>query len=385
MNLQSIIITDMMGVLILIVLMISSALVRQRRSPSDRLFTVMCILTALSCIADMFAFIVDGQTYPGAHATAVFLNVFTYSTNIIVSAMWMLYVDLRLYGSITHMLKTLRRTCLPGIAGLIGIFINIRWNFIYCFDAQNVYHRMPFSTFYFCLTYFYLISSVFIRRSYKKRIGSIRFVPVWLFLLPIVCCTTAQLLCYGISLAWCSVAIGLVSMYMGVQNELAYLDPLTKLFNRNYLNHALKHFTYAHTAVSGIMLDMDRFKSINDSYGHDEGDAALTEAAILLRKAVAKAAANAVTIRFAGDEFVILIPNGTAVQTEEIIRNIRTEETAFNAGGKKPYPLLFSLGTGTLSADGSTEAFLKEMDSRMYEQKKQRHAQQQAVQTPDIA
>ncbi len=373
MNLQSIIVTDLMGVLILIVLMVSSHLVRQRRSTGDRMFTAMCILTAFSCIADLFSFMVDGLTYHGARETAVLLNFFTYSTNIIISAMWLLYVDLRLYGSISHMLRTLKMLCLPGIIGLAGLVVNLKWNFIYYFDADNVYHRMPFSTFYFCLTYFYLFSSVFVKRAYKKRMGNIRFVPVWMFLMPIVCCTTAQLIVYGISLGWCSVAIGLVSMYMGLQNELAYLDPLTKLYNRNYLNHVLRQFSNQHAEVCGIMLDMDRFKSINDTYGHDEGDAALIETAKLMLASIPD---NGVPIRFAGDEFMILIPSGTEVQVKQTIENIRKQESAFNRSGKKPYPLLFSLGTGRLNADSSTEEFLKEMDRHMYEQKKQRHEQQ---------
>lgn len=228
-------------------------------------------------------------------------------------------------------------------------------------------YRMPFSIFYFCLTYFYLIASVVIRRVYRKRMGRIRFVPVWMFLMPIICCTTAQLLSYGISLAWCSVSIGLVSMHMSLQNELAYLDPLTKLFNRNYLNHILKQFSYLHTEVYGIMLDMDHFKSINDTYGHDEGDAALMEAASILFSSLTE---NAVPVRFAGDEFMILIPSGTEETASQIIQNIRREEAAFNESGNKPYALLFSLGTSKLSAHLSTEQFLKDMDNRMYEQKK---------------
>lgn len=371
MNMQAIIITDTIGVMILTILMISSSLVRQRRTPSDRVFTVMCVLTALSCIADMFAFMVDKQNYVGAYTTAMFLNTFTYAANIIISALWMLYVDLRLYNSIPHMLRTLKRAFLPGAVGLIGLLVNLKWSFVFYLDSGNEYHRMPAATFYFFLTYFYLISSVFIRRSHRKRMGSTRFVPVWLFLTPIVCCTTAQYLVYGISLAWCSVAIGLVSMYMGLQNEMAYLDPLTSLFNRNYLNHVIKHYCYVQTEVFGIMLDLDHFKSINDTYGHDEGDHALIEASNIL---AGSAQGKAIPIRFAGDEFMILIPSGTEEELEQIIAHIRSEEAKRNQSSKKPYKILFSLGTAKLPAGGSIEQFLKEMDNQMYEQKKKRHA-----------
>ena len=170
-------------------------------------------------------------------------------------------------------------------------------------------------------------------------------------------------------------------MYMGLQNERAYLDPMTKIFNRNYLNHVLKQFSYLHAEVCGIMLDMDHFKAINDTYGHDEGDAALIEASKILVKASVE---HAVPIRFAGDEFIILIPSGTAEDTERIIQIIRQEESAFNASGKKPYRLLFSIGTGKLAQDISTEQFLKDMDNSMYEQKKLRHMQEKATAFADM-
>lgn len=376
MNLQSIIITDSMGVLILIVLLLSSYLVRQRRQISDRFFTIMSVVTVVSCIADMFSFIVDGQDYDGALATAYFTNYFTYTANIVVSCMWMLYVDLRLYGSAKHMRRTLKRLCLPGVVGLVGLVLNMKWHFVFSIDSDNVYHRKTCATYYFFLTFFYLFASVFIRRRHRKRYGKTRFVPVWLFLMPIIVCATAQYLVYGISLAWCSVAIGLVSMHMGLQNELSYLDPLTKIYNRNYLSHLLSMFRYSHIEVRGIMLDLDRFKSINDNYGHDEGDAALIAAARILSISSTE---KAIPVRYAGDEFMIIVPVGTDKEIEEIKANIRREEKAFNERTKKPYKLLFSLGTGKLSPGGDLDKFLKEMDDNMYEEKKLRHDAEERV------
>ena len=371
MNLQSIIITDSMGVLILIVLMLSSYLVRQRRQISDRIFTTMCVVTAVSCVCDMFSFIADGQTYEGAYTTAVLTNLVTYTANIVVAAMWMLYVDLRLYGSRTHMLKTLKRMCLPGVIGLIGLVLNIKWEFIYYYDSDNYYHRKTLATYYFFLTFFYLLSSVAIRRSHRKKYGKTRCVPVWLFLMPVLVCATAQYLVYGISLGWCSVAIGLVSMHMGLQNELSYLDPLTRLYNRNYLSHLMNMLEYSHVEVRGIMLDMDHFKSINDNYGHDEGDAALIEAARIISMSSTD---KAIPIRYAGDEFMIIVPSGSDKEIEEITANIRAEEKNFNNSGAKPYKLLFSLGSSKMSPGGNVDKFLKEMDDNMYEDKKKRHS-----------
>lgn len=372
MNLQAIIVTNSMGVLILAVLMISSSLVRQRRLLSDRVFTVMCILTALSCVADTIGFLCNEKTDKASVATAFIMDTFTYVTNIVVCILWCLYVDLRLYASNRHVISTLKKICLPGAIGLVGLLINPFTGLVFVIDAEGVYQRSTAAPYYFMLTYFYLFASVFIRRSHKKKMGMTKFVPVWMFLIPILICAVIQMFVYGISLTWCSVAIGLVSMHMSLQNELMYLDPLTRLYNRNYLNHTINQYRNSKLNILGIMLDMDGFKQINDTYGHSEGDEALVEMSRLLERAVP---GKAIPIRYAGDEFMILIPGDSRNELDEVVNAVRREEREFNESGKKPYKLSFSLGTSTFAGDSDPDAFLKEMDKNMYLEKKQKHGE----------
>jgi len=369
MNIQSIIITDTIGVLILIILAVSSQFIRQRRMLSDRLFTAMCVLTASSCVGDLLAFLFDGVTGEGTYPALMFLNTFTYMTNICTSLLWSLYVTARLYGTKRHTIRVLKMLILPAAVGAVGLIVNLKWNFIFTIDEEHYYHRLTAAGYYFAVTYFYLFSSVFIRRHYRKRMGKLCFLPIWMFLSPRVCCTIAQFLVYGISLAWCSVAIGLVSIHMSLQNELSYLDPLTKLYNRNYLTYILNQSVHTKTEMRGIMLDMDKFKSINDNYGHAEGDAALIETANILMRAASE---KAIPIRFAGDEFMMLLPKATEKELEETIENIRREEKVFNDAGSKPYKLIFSLGTSSFGGNTDLDVFLNEMDRKMYEQKRRK-------------
>ena len=108
MNIQSIIITDTIGVLILIILAVSSQFIRQRRTLSDRLFTAMCVLTASSCVGDLLSFLFDGVTGEGTYPALMFLNTFTYMTNICTSLLWSLYVTARLYGTKRHTIRVLK-------------------------------------------------------------------------------------------------------------------------------------------------------------------------------------------------------------------------------------------------------------------------------------
>ena len=82
MNIQSIILSNSIGCIILIVLMISSNLVRQRRLLSDRLFTLLTMLTASGCILEMASFIIDGQNFTGQPELAMTINTLLYLDNI---------------------------------------------------------------------------------------------------------------------------------------------------------------------------------------------------------------------------------------------------------------------------------------------------------------
>ncbi|MCR5110295.1 MAG: GGDEF domain-containing protein [Ruminococcus sp.] len=370
MNLQAIIITNCIGFLILMVLLISSHMVRQRRLMSDRVFYGLCIITASSCIAEMVAFILDGYVFKGARQLIFFLDSFTYVTNILVSFLWAIYVDLRLFNNCGHTKKTAVKICAPAIVGIIGILLNLKLPIIFTLDEKNFYHREFLAKYYFCITFFYMAVSVLILAEHRRKVGKTRFFPIWIFLVPVLICTTVQLLVYGISLGWCSVAIGLVSMHMSLQNELAYLDPLTKLYNRNYLDHLMNQLMYSHSHMSGIMLDMDHFKSINDTFGHSVGDEALVDTAKIITRSIPS---NVIPIRFAGDEFILLVPGGSEKELDELMGLVRMSEREFNEKGKKPYRLSFSMGASIFTGTTDVDTFLNEMDERMYQEKQAKH------------
>ncbi len=156
--------------------------------------------------------------------------------------------------------------------------------------------------------------------------------------------------------------------------HMAYHDPLTGLPNRrlllNRLKHALAGMEREGLMVAVLLLDLDRFKFINDSLGHESGDELLREVARRLLLSLRRADTVA---RFGGDEFVILL---TRIKEErDVLRVVRRLTATFDAPVKLKHHELHvttSIGVSVYPASGSTaEILVKNADIAMYEAKKE--------------
>lgn len=149
--------------------------------------------------------------------------------------------------------------------------------------------------------------------------------------------------------------------------EVAERDPLTGLYNRRMLKPLLERLR--DQDVELLFLDLDDFKRINDSLGHEVGDACLLRFAEALRRHFADAHAR---IRFAGDEFIVIAPPGVA---DDAIAALR--EDLAHAAHTLP-PLSASVGRAPMPVGGSFQQALRDADLAMYREKAARPDRRQA-------
>ena len=156
--------------------------------------------------------------------------------------------------------------------------------------------------------------------------------------------------------------------------ELAVTDGLTGLHNRRYLDTHLQTL-FARALARGrpltiCMTDIDRFKQVNDSYGHDAGDEVLKEFASRIRSTVRGAD---LACRFGGEEFVVVMPDTSGELAKAVAERLRTmiEARPFQLrSGEKPLMLTASMGIATLGPGILTpEQLLKHADNALYEAK----------------
>src|SRR4051812_4582116 len=163
------------------------------------------------------------------------------------------------------------------------------------------------------------------------------------------------------------------SMLFEQTQEDSLTDPLTGLPNTRFLfMHLTRELARAErlkSEVSLMVMDLDSFKEINDNHGHHVGDRALCEVARVLRAAIRP---YDICVRYAGDEFIIVLSGCSADEAEHKRQELQQsiDEVYFEARPGKRLQLGISIGAAVFPQDGeSYEALLATADSRMYQDK----------------
>jgi diguanylate cyclase (GGDEF)-like protein/PAS domain S-box-containing protein len=150
-------------------------------------------------------------------------------------------------------------------------------------------------------------------------------------------------------------------------------DPLTGLYNRRYLEEVLerevRRAARATQSLGVLMIDLDHFKTFNDTYGHDAGDAVLRETGLSLSRGIR---AEDFVCRFGGEEFVVILPTANmqaACARAERLR-LKIRELSVMHQGKSMGMLTVSIGVAVLPEHGvSPKELMAAADAALYEAK----------------
>lgn len=171
-------------------------------------------------------------------------------------------------------------------------------------------------------------------------------------------------------------ALGLANVRLReILRNQSIRDPLTGLFNRRYmeetLERELRRARRGNRNMGILMLDLDRFKQLNDTAGHEAGDAFLRELGELLQRSLRR---EDIPCRHGGEEFVVVLPDASledarrrAEQIRDGIKNLRTPYKGGIVG-----PLSASIGVAAYPEHGSTgEALIRTADAALYRAKRE--------------
>ena len=145
---------------------------------------------------------------------------------------------------------------------------------------------------------------------------------------------------------------------------LAMLDPLTGLDNRRALTTHLDRRQGSSGEVALLFIDLDNFKAVNDTFGHEAGDEVIIETA---RRLVETTRSDDRVVRLGGDEFVVMCENSSRAEAEKLA--LRITEAARQPIGDAEYAITASVGIVTMASNSATSEMLEQADAAMYRAK----------------
>lgn len=260
---------------------------------------------------------------------------------------------------------------IPFLINALAAILSFKWGFLFDINTSNLYVRGPWFFILPSVSYFYFMYNLYFIYKHRRMFSTSEIVIFSSFYIVPAIFTSTQLIYPFVLTTWSSAAVIAVVIYIFILNDQLYKDSLTGLENRHAYEHYAQNVeTKKLNKLSIVFLDLDNLKTINDQFGHQEGDEALKNFANLLSDGFSLSERK--FIRLGGDEFLILLEERRRENLEIYINDFIERVEDYNMFSLKPYRIEFSYGLVKYNNDADIHQLLKRADQLMYQHKQNR-------------
>ena len=330
-----------------------------------RLLQQMMVTIGIASISDCCVYYLAGSSNIVIKVLVFLSGSGLFLGNVMIGYLWAKFIMVHMNIPFSDIRRNIYRTI--GLISIVLLVINIFYPLV--FSVSDGRYQRGFAYIIFLIfAAFYILDSLYLYVKRVKKNGSLKLFPVHIFLIPFILGVVIQTFFVEIAITWTSIAISVAGIMTALKNEIIFTDCLTGLYNREYLKFLHKRACNKKDCwVSGIMIDLNGFKQINDNYGHAEGDLALCIVADLLLKSFSE---YGVVTRYAGDEFVIMLNTTDDQLIQKIIKSAKKNFVTENEKNDKLYQLSASMGYAITNLSNETiDDFMNRIDEQMYQDK----------------
>lgn len=330
-----------------------------------RLLQQMMVTIGIANISDCCVYYLAGSSNIVIKVLVFLSGSGLFLGNVMIGYLWAKFIMVHMNIPFSDIRRNIYRTI--GLISIVLLVINIFYPLV--FSVSDGRYQRGFTYIIFLIfAAFYILDSLYLYVKRVKKNGSLKLFPVHIFLIPVILGVVIQAFFVEIAITWTSIAISVAGIMTALKNEIIFTDCLTGLYNRVYLEFLHKRACNKKDCwVSGIMIDLNGFKQINDNYGHAEGDLALCIVADLLLKSFSE---YGVVTRYAGDEFVIMLNTTDDQLIQKIIKSAKKNFVTENEKNDKLYQLSASMGYAITNLSNETiDDFMNRIDEQMYQDK----------------
>jgi diguanylate cyclase (GGDEF)-like protein len=335
---------DLFAILVLAIIMAYSPV--RLLSPAQRIFQALLFFTMLAVLLDIATWLAAGTSIRSARIWDYIFNDLYWCAALFPCYIGMLYCLLQISEETFRKWKVI--AAIPLFYGFFMIFLNHWTGWIFTILPDGSYRRGQFFLAVGGISYLHMGISAFLMLwqslhvSYGERskYRMLAFFMIFPFLGSLL-----QVLVYGVSTIWPSITLTILMCSLFIQNGNAATDSLTHLNNRGRFD-AYAEWKWNSLGDSEtfwlIIMDIDRFKRINDTFGHAEGDRALIRCAQALRSVMPKK--GGFLARIGGDEFAVILCGVDEAFVTDFIRQAKSAVCSTFGQNSSGYQLCVSAG-----------------------------------------
>jgi len=360
--------TTLLAISVLAVILVQVQRVKESAGVPGKLFIYLSYCVIAGNLFDSIGWYVDGSPDPLYIFIGKLSTVLLFTVNALALTFAILYTEYQIHADQKRLRSTAKVLLVTICMNTLLAFISPFTGFLFSIDSKGVFHRENGYYIVFGLYSVMMLYSIILLVFNWKKIPSTNRWTLIGFSVPPLFGIIFQLIFYGTSVVWPFIVVSMVILYAGLQNRQIVSDYLTGLYNRRELDRGLQRRMrdLSENKILGIlMVDIDNFKKINDTYGHSMGDHALEVVADLLRRCFHQ---NDFLARYGGDEFVCLLEiedeTGLDISTRRLLDQIEVH----NRMDVEPFSIQISFGYSIykLGMELTADEVLERADKAMY-------------------
>lgn len=343
-----------------------------RKNITNRLFMWIMGLTAFAIMLEILSVILNNPNLKQFMVMQKIVNVLGFTVTPIIPFLGYIFSKEWVNRYQKEKIKLNKILLLPLFINGIMAFVSYSVNLLFYVTSGNTYERGPLFFILPCVSYFYFGYNLYFIYKQRKRFSWWELRIFNLFYIAAGVFTGIQVVYSSYLTIWNGTAMMIVIIYIFILNDQVHRDRLTGLENYSSYERYIENISFKKiNKLFIINIDIDDFKSVNDKFGHNEGDEALKMFANLLIESFSLRRKK--LIRVGGDEFLILLEVERKEIVDNYIQNLNKNIEAYNKTKEKPYELKFSYGVACCSnSKEDIHDILKCADKLMYEQKRSR-------------
>ena len=338
------------------------------------------ILLVIFYAADSLWYAMDCGVLPQNRSVSMLLKSIYFVSSSAAGYSWFVYMETLTGALFTRSRKRIFFSGALVWGHLVLTVINWFTGILFWEDEALQYSRGPFFGLQYLVVYAYLATAAFhaLYKANHNYIDRSRYIVIATF--PIIPAISAllQLFYWRIPFNCMAFTLSVLIMYMNELGDQVSREPLTGLANRKHFMHALEEGMDAHENDGQLylfMIDMNRFKRINDTFGHVEGDKAILMTVEALREACSEMHRKIVLSRYGGDEFAIIAELEREEEAKELKEKICSKIEDRNTGILLSYRLSLSIGCARYTPEyKGIRSFIAAADKELYIEKEKAHA-----------